>query len=394
MLHGAAVARDDDDPEGTILQALRERVGPDVPVAVSLDHHAHLTDRMLAAVDAVTAYRTCPHVDLRERGAQAARLLVAALDGRIRPVCALARRPMVTPADLHDSSVDPFRSLMALCDRVEADGALAAAMLPVEPWLDVPDLGWKAVVTTDDDPRAASRAAEQMMDEAWRMRELFLAGRRLPVDEALAVAVAGPPPVVVADAGDATNGGSNGDSTELLRAALRRADRRRTLLSICDAGAARRAAAAGVGAIVEVAVGSGEEGAYDEQVEVRGEVVAVRDEPIVYTHPAAAGTRDHPGLAVLLHLGPVAVVVHERRVRVIDPTLYEALGVDAREYAVVQAKSHVSYRAGFARLTTRSVVADTPGPTAANLSTLPYRRRPRPLFPFEPVPDATLPRPA
>src|SRR5690606_17986736 len=112
MLHGAAVARDDDDPEGTLLTALRARLGPGRPIAVSLDCHAHLTPAMAAAADVVTAYRTCPHVDTARTGEQAARLLADTLDGRIRPVVAMAARPMVTPPGLHDDAREPFAGLM------------------------------------------------------------------------------------------------------------------------------------------------------------------------------------------------------------------------------------------------------------------------------------------
>jgi microcystin degradation protein MlrC len=49
----------------------------------------------------------------------------------------------------------------------------------------------------------------------------------------------------------------------------------------------------------------------------------------------------------------------------------------------VQVKSHVSFKAAFDPITTRSVVADTPGPTTGDLRSLHYKRRPRPLYPFE-----------
>ena len=60
-----------------------------------------------------------------------------------------------------------------------------------------------------------------------------------------------------------------------------------------------------------------------------------------------------------------------------------ALGADAAQVAAVQAKSHVSFKAGFEQITTRSVVAETGGPTTGDLKRLPYARRPRPLYPFE-----------
>ena len=108
------------------------------------------------------------------------------------------------------------------------------------------------------------------------------------------------------------------------------------------------------------------------------------DGELRYTHPAALGQRDRPGRSALVRRGGLQVVVHERPVRLIDPVLFEALGIDPAAADVLQAKSQVSYKAGFARVTERSVVADTPGPSSANLLSLPYRRRPRPMFPFEP----------
>ncbi|HVV59011.1 MAG TPA: M81 family metallopeptidase [Gaiellaceae bacterium] len=382
MLHGACVARDEDDPEGAILERLRERLGSSKRIVVSLDCHANLTPRMVGAVDGITAYRTCPHVDTYRTGEQAGRLLARTLAGEVDPVIGVAERPMVTPPELHDSSRDPFRRLMALNDAVEAQGALASALLPVQPWVDVPGLGWKAVVTGDGDPEAARRWAERIMDEAWAERRTFLSGRRLPVDDALAEALAQRSPVVVADAGDATNGGTVGDSTELLRAALE-AGAGRVLLSIRDAGAAERATAAGEGAEIGVLLGAGAPGTYCEATPVRARVLRLFDGEVVYTHPVNRGYRAATGPAALLRVDGVDVVVHSRSVGVIDPALYEALGADPSAYDVLQAKSHISFKAGFEHVTERSVVADTPGPSSCNLPSLPYVKRPAPLFPFE-----------
>ena len=382
VLHGSALADGDDDPEGTLLTALRRRLGPGRPIAITLDHHAHLTPRMLGAVDAVAVYRTCPHVDLRERGAQAGRILAATLAGRVRPTPAMAARAMLTPADTHDSSRPPFSTLMAACERAEGEGALAAGLLTVQPWIDVPGLGWKAVVTTDDDPARAAAMARRLIDQAWSVRRRLMADGRPTVGEALEAALGLPAPVVVADAGDATNGGAPGDSTELLRAALARPDAPSVLLSVRDAGAARGACAAGEGARVELVLGAGDAGDYNARTALAGTVTRVGGGPIAYSHPAAPGA-DDLGAAALVGAGGIEVVVHERAVRVIDPAIYLALGADPAAAHVVQAKSQVSYRLGFATLTERSIVADTPGPTTARLERLPYRKRPRPLFPFE-----------
>jgi microcystin degradation protein MlrC len=382
-LHGSAVSRSNDDPEGTLLEALRARLGPDVPIAISLDHHANLTARMLDAVDIVTAYRTCPHTDLLECGAQAAALLVRAVRGEIRPVCAMAGRPMITSAERFDSSHGPYRTIMRSCDREEESGALAAAMLPVQPWLDVPGLGWKAVVTTDGDLAGARAAAERMMDGAWDLREEFMTGARSAPDDAVREALAGPGPCVIADAGDATNAGTLGDSTELLRAVQRVGDGARVLLCIRDPRAAELAYRAGVGETVSLTLGSGDSGTYNESVAVEGVVQAVFDGELRYTHPAALGMRARTGMAARVLVDGIEIVVHTDIVRLIDPVVYEVLGADPLTVDIVQAKSHVSYRAGFERVSPRSIVADTLGPSAADLRLLRYVRRPHPMFPFE-----------
>lgn len=383
MLHGSAIARSHDDPEGLVLAALRERLGPDRPIAISLDHHAYLTSGMVAAVDVITAYRTCPHTDLYERGAQATTILNDALRGRVRPVCAMAWRPMITPPDLHDSDREPFAGLMQRCDELERRGALAAALLTVNPWIDVSMLGWASAVTCDGDVDQALGMAEELVEAGWATRAALVAGVRLPLDDALRAALAQPLPTVLADSGDATNGGSPGDSTELLRAALSLEPPARVLLSVCDPQAAPIAFEAGVGASVALALGRGGVGDYNETVVVRGLVESTFEGEIRYTHPAANGQRDHTGRAALVRGGKISIVVHSRPVRVIDAALYEALGASLASFSIIQAKSHISFRAGFDRLTSHAVVAATKGPTTGSLDRLPYRKRPSPLFPFE-----------
>jgi microcystin degradation protein MlrC len=383
MLHGAAVAHGEDDPEGRLLTAMRRRLGADRPIAISLDCHANLTDEMVSAVDAVSVYRTCPHMDTERTGAAAGRMLVDALDGRTRPVVAASSRPMVTPPQLHDNETEPFRSLMALSGDLERDPVLAAGLLLVQPWIDVSGLSWRTVATADDSREEAARAAEELAEAAWRERRGFMRGRRPRIDDALAEALGGPPPFVVSDSGDTTNGGSIGDSTELLRASLKLDPVPAVLLSITAPEAARLAHQAGAGAGVTVALGSGPSGAYNEEVELDVQVEKLDDGALIYTHPVNAGYRGSAGATALLRHGRLAIVAHERSVGVIDPAIYVAAGADPAAFDVVQAKSHVSFKLGFAPITPRVVVADTGGPTTGNLTLLDYRKRPRPLFPFE-----------
>ena len=160
QLHGSALADGIDDPEGVLLRAVRDRLRPGVPIAISLDLHATMTPAMAAAADIVTAYRTCPHVDLARTGSQAAHILVTAIRGRVKPVLRTFQLPMTTPPARHDNDFPPFTALMDACTAAEAmPGVLSAAVLPSQPWVDVADLGWSTVVTADGDAALASGVA-------------------------------------------------------------------------------------------------------------------------------------------------------------------------------------------------------------------------------------------
>jgi microcystin degradation protein MlrC len=130
-------------------------------------------------------------------------------------------------------------------------------------------------------------------------------------------------------------------------------------------------------------VGSGAPGAYNERTALEADVTALPDGRLTYLGPFARGVTADMGRSAVVGIGEVRVVLHGRTVMEIDPSPYLAAGLDPTQADVLQAKSHVSFRAGYAHVTDRFVVADTPGPTMADLARMPFERRPRPLFPFE-----------
>src|SRR5271156_2657671 len=70
--HGAGLTTAEDDPDGVLFEMIRAIVGPEVPIAATLDLHANVSERMVGSIDVFIGYRTNPHLDMRERGAEAA----------------------------------------------------------------------------------------------------------------------------------------------------------------------------------------------------------------------------------------------------------------------------------------------------------------------------------
>ncbi|MSX28759.1 MAG: hypothetical protein F2777_04950, partial [Actinobacteria bacterium] len=139
MLHGSAWAHHEDDPEGVLLTKIRQKIGPNKFIAISLDLHAYFTEQMLKAVDIVSAYKTCPHLDLYETGARSAEILVQALRGEVKPKTVMAIAPMITPPEHHDHNRAPFKTLMDATRKTQSGKVLIASLLATQPWLNVPE---------------------------------------------------------------------------------------------------------------------------------------------------------------------------------------------------------------------------------------------------------------
>src|SRR5262245_21007046 len=250
-LHGAMVADGAPDVEGEVLAAVRERIGPRLPLVATLDLHANVTGRMTRAADALVLYHTAPHVDVFETGVRGARVLRRILVEGARPVTAFQKVPLVVPAERANTE-DPASVSHALKLRLQElerhPKVLAAGLATVQPWLDIPELGSAVVVVTDGDAGLARARCGDVAAEVWRRRRDYLPGL-VPVEEAVRAAhqEAGDL-VVLSDSADATTSGAPGDSTWVLRELVKYDWPRPALVTLVAPEVVEEARRAGVGA--------------------------------------------------------------------------------------------------------------------------------------------------
>lgn len=380
-LHGAMLTEDLDDPEGDLLARLREILGPDLPIVCSLDLHAHVTDKMLDSVNAIVAYHTHPHVDIADTGYRAMRLLARIVRRDVQPVMVHRKLPMLAQAERHNTGQPPMRPIM---DRVVAmesmQGMLAAAIFPVQPWLDIPGLGLSVVMVGDGDASVATANADAVGAMAWQARHSFICAGT-SVAEALRIVrktVGGP--VVIGDSSDATSGGADGDSTVLLRALLESPVAGRCLLLITDPDAVARCAAAGVAREVTLDVGGKLSPTFFRPVEVTGRVRSLSDGRFRMKNPDMDANR---GLTAVLEVGDIDIVLSEKPIYTWDEECYRSAGLDPRTAKLVQLKSPGGFRPVYEPFAKAIIELDAPGPTDSNLQRLPYQRVTRPLFPLD-----------
>jgi len=394
-LHGAMVCEDEDDPEGVLLREARAIVG-DVPIAMSIDLHGHVTRAMAERATFIIAYRQYPHDDVRETGMRAAGLLMETLHGTVRPTMSVWKAPLVVPAPRQRTHGDtPMADFFrAARDHEAREGVLSVSYVPVQPWLDLPEVGFTAVAVTDNDPREADRIARELVREAWRRKDEFDVPLHSPA-EAIAQGRALPPGMVIlSDVADCVGGGGAGDSAVVLRALLeageetnggadgeRGAEEESTIL-IVDPETVRAAEQAGLGQRFDASIGNKLTDWGGPPVEAEAEVVRLFEGSFDYKGGILAGGTATMGPSAVLRVGGVQVVVSTHSSYEYAEEQFEAAGIDPRACRFVVVKNPMNYQTAYADAVGMFVL-DTPGATPCNLAGLPWRRIDRPLHPVD-----------
>lgn len=384
-LHGAFATPTRLDPDRELAERVRAVVGRDIPVILAMDYHGNLDDSLAAVADGVFGYRLSPHTDQGETGERAARCMVRALRGEVRPVTAIAKPGVMVPSIASATALRPLADLVAAA---AAMGDAAGPVLDVSlfagfSYADVPNCGFSVVAVADGDRAAAAAAARALSDRVWAARQDLLP-RSLWTDldsgvtEAMDLAARATRPVVLLEHADRAN-----DSTYVLRALLERGATRAAVPFLWDPEAAAQAAAAGVGATVTLRVGGKSSPLAGGPVELTGEVLFAGEKRFQVSGPYSRGKHVNLGMTALLRVGGIMVSLVSIPAFGVDEDPFRIFGLDPMDFGIVVLRSKTHFRAVWEALAERIIIVDTPDWGPADLTTLPYRHVPMArTFPF------------
>ena len=392
VLHGAGLATQDHDPEGTLLALIRRVVGDAVPVVATYDLHANVSDADVMLVNAFIGYRTNPHLDMRERGAEAAAVLRRLLSGTHTHLARI-RLPIVPPTVTQltgkDASNRPYGELIDLGQQRMHEPPYAGRVVNVSvmggfAFADTPFNGLTVVVTATDQP-AADSLAREIAEAGWARRERFRPTLTL-LEEATRLAMTGSGHALAfADVADNPGGGGRGNTMWILEAFHRAGVSDALIGVIHDPALAAEAHLLGEGAqfIARFNRGGGDEFSrpFSAPAEVRRLLTgSVRGRRGIY----ADNTLDL-GPSAALDLDGITVVVLSNRYQCADPVFFEAFGLEIAAARVVVVKSRGHFRGGFDEFFRHQdiVEVDAPGLTSPILSRFAWRHMPRPVLPID-----------
>lgn len=295
---------------------------------------------------------------------------------------------MMTSTLVHTPSRQPMKDVTDMAMAAEKSGAvLNASVFGGFPHADIPHISCSSVIVCDRRTDQGRALLDRLLGMAWERREAFLYTGAPLASQIAHARTLGEGPIVLVDHGDNTASGGTQDVMSVIEEVARQGLDDVVAGPICDPVSIERIIAAGTAASVTLPLGGKVDmpqiGLRGRPFTVTGKVARITDGEFVVTGPMATGTRVRMGRTAVLDTGLMQIVVSERRSEPFDLGVFTHCGIDPRRKRYVLIKSRQHFRAGFEPIARHIVLCDGEGVTSSDLRLFTYRKRPKPLYPFE-----------
>lgn len=384
--HGAAVAESHSDADGFWLQQVRQQVGTDLTIIATLDPHANLSQAMVDACDALIAYRTNPHLDQKQRGLEAAQLMVDTLNGKAHPRMAAAFPPLVINIERQSTSEPHWKPHFELADQqLSQPGVLSNSILLGFPYSDVQKMGAATLTVTNNDLPLAESMARQLSNSLWSHRSDFI-GQLVSVDSAITECQRQPDRrICLLDMGDNVGGGSAADGTVIAEALLQH-HLGPSCICIFDPHSVDQCLLAGVGSCLQLSLGGHTDDLHGSPLLIEVRIGSIHSGKFTEPLPRHGGITDFDqGTSVVVQAihHPLTILITSKRMVPFSLQQLVSCGIDPRSYRILVAKGVHAPLAAYRDVCDLFIRVNTPGSTCADLMQLVFRNRRRPLFPLE-----------
>jgi microcystin degradation protein MlrC len=390
-LHGAGVSTGCDDIEGELLGRLRALPGVgDLPIFGAFDLHANFTAAMSRHATGLVGFRENPHIDARDTAVRSARLLARCLRERVKPHMLSRRAPIIWPPTGTGTAVSPMLDLERQARRIEAEHPeiWAVNVIGGYAFSDVADAGVAFSLVTTGDDATAEAALQSLSDIATRLRDLGQPDE-WELDAALREIKAKPGGLwIVIEPADNIGGGTAGDCTTVLRGFLAH-DIRNAVVMIADAEAVAELSKLKPGDTTRLKIGGKGDPMDPGPVELSVRLVSRSDGRFDLedrnSHMAGSG-------GIHIQMGPSAVVDVDGKITILlnsiktapmDLGQLRSQGIVPETKSVIAVKAAVAHRRAYDPIAAGSYVVKTPGACTSDLTTLPYQRLRRPIYPLD-----------
>ena len=335
-LHGSMGVDGLIDPEGDILEAIRNEYGKELPIGTSYDLHANMTEKKATLATFIVGYKTNPHRDFFACGYSSGKILIKTIRGEIHPTMTVNKMRLLRGGGDNIDFLSPMNGIFSrMKDMEKRPGVLSVSNFMVHLWMDEPELGWATVAVTDNNKELADKVADEIADLDWSVRDVKISQKLCSPSEAVKAArdawlerALGI--VMFCDLSDTVGTGSPGENTWLLKALMEEGSDMVSYVPVRDAEVVNSLSDVPLNQTVTVTVGGKLDKIYNKPYEFTGE--------LIYKGPAQDGTKTG-GKAVVLRNKGVNLIVTDFAPCTYFPNFFTGLGLNLGKADIVVAKT-------------------------------------------------------
>ncbi len=390
LLHGAMVATDYMDCEGDLLAHLRAVVGPNIPIGAVLDLHANVSDQMLDEATVLVGYKEYPHIDIYQRLEDLFHIVADTAEGTVKPIMSSFDARMI---GLYHTTSEPMKSFVREMEALEGrEDVLNVWLAHCFPWGDVPFIGAKTVVVTDNKQALADEIAEELGRKFYAMRNDVFSGAdtiKNCLDKALAMRNG---PITIADTADNPGGGAPSDSTFFLTEMIDRKIDNAGIATIWDPVAVSVCEDAGIGARLDLRIGGKMQPNSGNPVDLTATVIGLANEVVQELGGACMSMGRCAAIKVHLNKDHIQtdapeqgldVILSQHRTQTVAPNIFSDLGIDPKRKKILIVKSTQHFYAAFKPISKEILYAGDKGALQRDMTMIPYMHvDPNRFWPF------------
>ncbi len=377
-MHGAMGVEGLRDPESDFLRIIRKQVGISLPIGVSYDLHANITEEKVRLATFINAYQTNPHRDRFRVGFNAGEILLKTIFGEIKPVMHFRKMRLLKGGGMNIDFLAPMRNIFRWMRRQEKrKEVLCIGNFMSHIWLDDEEMGWSCVATTDNAPALAEQLTETLAEKNWAVRD-YQHPKLQTVEEAVQIIKKSwfhrrVGTMVMCDTSDIVAAGGPGENVHILQALQREIPEFTSYLPFRDAEVARHVFGKKVGEEVTVALGKKLEHQYNHRLLFGARIMKIAETAF--------------GKTVVLRQGGIHLFITELPNPAFKPSFFKQLGFSPRKADLVVVKNLFPFRLFFLLYNRKTLNVATHGTTDLDVFKLNYQNIPRPIYPLDSITD-------
>ena len=165
-LHGASEVEEIGSGEHHILAAIRQIVGPHLPIAVCCAPHGNLCREYVESTQIIRSYRESPHTDSLDTMCKVASMLCELVKARENIHAVYRKLPLILGGEQSVSTDEPVKSINQYMDELEKDPRIRSASWHVDYIATIPL--WRAAVSWPYPRRRQIRSMRRRSPTRWR----------------------------------------------------------------------------------------------------------------------------------------------------------------------------------------------------------------------------------